>query len=392
MTVRLLICALSLSVLGLGATASAAPVDSPDVGMAASPVAAGPAAGRGTPVRVAQRGPRATPTNEVDRARARLRKLRAERTRLRADKARLVEQYQKKLNEIDRLKKQRASWRRDRLIRRHMSQSHGTAERLSAFDQRLRRLSAAIRKQEKVALTAIDRELRSRPTAARARDLRAWRRATGKGKKRRSAKKIILPEDEIDPLADPEELEYQASLLRQSEDQLAREIGKLEHQARRYRHMVSLRKKFRRADELARFDDDRPRRGNGRAGDRAAEADTGNPSPASVPSPPPSAPPGSDSMTDSPEGSPPEGSSDNGGSDDLNGDFSSADLAFDIVLADVVDSSTIKALRAAGVSSDPAVKAKAAEQARKQVKARIERLRKRRKLMRKRARRLRDRP
>lgn len=336
-------------------------------------------------IRVAQRGPTSA-TGEVDRIRAKLRDDMARRARVRANKAKLVKQYQQKLAEIDRLKKQRASWRRDRLIRSRMSQSHGTAKQLSALDQRLRQIGATIRKREKALVAAIDRELAGALSATRARDLRAWKRAANKGP-RRSAKKIVLPEDEIDPLADPEELEYQASLLRQSEDQLARELGKLEHQAKRYRHMVSLRKKFSRADELARFDDDRPRRGSGRGADRSgangAEADT-----TSLPPPPPSQPP---PPSTEPNQTPDPGTDDLG-SDSGAENFSSADPMFDVVLADVVDASTIKALRAAGISSDPAVKAKAAERARAQVRARVERLRKRRKLMQKRAKRLRKRP
>lgn len=333
------------------------------------------------PVRVAQRTPQAQATTELDRTRARLRELSNKQSRLRADKAKLDRQYQTKLAEIDRLKKQRPSWRRDRLIRSRMRESHGTASQLSALDQRLRRMNKTIRKLKEKLVTLIDRELANRPSATRTRQLRAWRRDAGKGL-RRTARKIVLPEDEIDPLADPEELDYQASLLRQSEDQLAAEMSKLDKQAARYRHMVSLRKNFSRAEELARFDDDRPRRGTGRSTERASPNEAGAEAPGPAP-PPPSVDPNNDGPPDAGQ----EIDNLGGGNDN----FSGSDGNFDVVLADVVDASTIKALRAAETSSDPAVKAKAAERARKQVRERLERLRKRRKLMQNRAKRLRNR-
>lgn len=393
MVARFIICTVGLTLVALSQPVQAGP-SGPGDDLAGAQ--ARTTAKTSPPVRVAQRTPGNTSATgfakDVANARAELSALKSKKSRLRASKAGLVKQYQKQLADIDRLKKQRASWRRDRQIRSRMRESHGTAKQLSALEQRLRRLGATIRKRERALVAAIDHELRSAPTAARARQLRTWRRAAGKGL-RRNARKIVLPEDDIDPLADPEELEYQASLLRQSEEQLEKELDKLDHQAKRYQHMVSLRKKFRRADELARFDDDRPRRGSGRAGSRAdttgveaGENSTPTPPPPSQLPPPPEADPGpnTDLPPDNNGGDPP-----NGGDTDL---VSISDSMFDVVLADVVDASTIKALRAAGVSSDPALKARAAEQARKQVRARVERLRQRRKLMQKRAKRLRNRP
>ena len=62
-----------------------------------------------------------------------------------------------------------------------------------------------------------------------------------------------------------------------------------------------------------------------------------------------------------------------------------------MVLADVVDTSTLDALRAADRSSNPAIKARAAERASAQVRARLERLRAQRARVQERARELRAR-
>lgn len=304
------------------------------------------------------------------RARSRLAETTRKRDKARADKAALARQYQTQLAEIDKLKKQRRSWRRDRLIRDRMGRSHTTAKKLAAWDRALRQHEGRVRAAKRAVVAAVDRELAASPGATRRASLTRWRADARRGL-RRDAKKIVLPDDRIDPLADPEELDYQAALLRQSEEQLARELAKLDVQAQRYNRMASLQKTRRRAVELGRFDDDRPRRSAGQptgtnlegipeATDGAADPD---------PAPPP------DTPTDAPPAEDPGG----------DGGIGSDDPMFDVVLADVVDASTVDALRAAGHSSNPAVKAKAAERARKQVRERLERLRKQRRAMKKRA-------
>lgn len=350
---------------------------------------AGPARG---PM-VAQAGSRASAApgdmqaarQATERARQRVDAAVRQRDAARADKAILAVAYEKQLAEIDRLKQGRASWRSDRLLRSRMSESLGTARKLAAIDERIRRINAQVRKHRRAFLQAIETELGLGVASARRAELVRWRAATRRGLAP-GARKIVLPDDQLDPLADPEELEYQASLLRQSEDELTRELSRLDKQAVRYRHMAALQKKRNRATELSGFDDNQPRRSTGRAeqvraGDAAsdaASAEAGTAADSPAPSPPPSQIPG--------EGTPqtPDAPVDEPGG-------ISDDPMFDVVLADVVDASTVSALRAAGVSTDPAVKARAAERARKQVKERLERLQKRRELMQKRARSLRRR-
>jgi hypothetical protein len=290
----------------------------------------------------------------------------------RAEKAALAGEYEKQLAEIDRLKQGRASWRRERLLRTHMSESHGTARKLAALDERIRRHEAQVARERRAFIQAIDRELAQEPAPARRAALMRWRASARRGLEP-GVRKIVLPDDEFDPLADPEELEYQASLLRQGEEQLTRELARLDTQADRYRRMVALRKQRNRAAELSGFDHSQPRRSTGRTDLRTGEA-AAAPVGEADGAPLPQAPPG-----DSAPGQPADVLIDDGTGP-------TEDPMFDVVLADVVDASTVSALRAAGLSSDPAVKAQAAERARKQVKERLDRLQKRREMIQKRAR------
>ncbi len=141
--------------------------------------------------------------------------------------------------------------------------------------------------------------------------------------------------------------------------------------------MVTLGAKRERAAELGRLDDDQPRRtsvrsGAGSAGDEAQD-DAGDAPPPPPPAPPP--PPGSgEDPPDDRDPEPPQQPD-----PDQEEDAGGALTGLDVVLADVVDTSTLDALRAADRSANPAVKARAAERASAQVRARLERLRAQRK-------------
>lgn len=319
---------------------------------AGAPASAAPAAG----VELA----RAT-----DRAVARVAALEREHAAALADKTRLDAAYERQLQEIDRLKQGRASWRRDRLLREQLSASHETASALAAVDRKLRRLDATLRAARQSLVEAIDRELAAGPGRERRR-LLARHRSGAERHLRRNVKKIVVPDERIDPLADPEELEHQAALLRESEAELAVELERMERQAERYHYMATLSDKRERAEEIGRLDDDQPRRTTGRS---SASASSGSPD---APPPPEAGDPGEPA-----EGRGPPG-------DDFAG-------SLDVVLADVVDTPTLDALRAADRSSNPAVKARAVQQASDQVRARLERLRTQRARIQNRARTLRRR-
>jgi hypothetical protein len=284
---------------------------------------------------------------------------------------RLGRVYEAQLKEVDRLKKRRSSWRRDNLIRTQLRKAQQTARRLRVISNWLRAMRKRLRSERRSLVITINRELRGEISAKRRAKLLRWRAAARRSLKRKS-RKIVLPNSKIDPLADPEDLDAQARRIQQAEKRLAAEIAKLAKRAKRYKRMVALRKKRRRAAQLGRMDDNRPRRttGRGGSGSRGSGEVTGlssNGDPASG------------------GGASPTPADSDAGFIDMGEDGGDPS----VVLADVVDSSTIDELRKAESSNDPKAKAKAAERARKQVQARLERLRKRRKAIQGRAKRLR---
>lgn len=318
-------------------------------------------------VRVVQVQP-PSPTSNTNRTIARVVALDKDRRAAAARKDALARQQQSQLAEIDRLKRRRASWRRDRQLETQLAESQQTASQLAGLDRRLRDLDRALQAAHRQVVAAIGAELRlsppSSPTrAARRRYLTGWATASGRALQR--TKKIILPDFEIDPLADPEDLEIQAQRIAQSEKQLEQEISELTERAQRYDRMVKLREKAARATELSGMDDDRPRRSTGRVGTgTGAEADRGQ---------------GAGVSNDDASPSPPEDPSSFGG----------AESDPTVVLADVVDSGTLDALRRAESSGDPRARAKATSRARLQVQAQLEKLRKQRQLVERRAKQLR---
>ncbi len=355
---------------------------------------------------------------ETDSAAAAVSLAEREYHRMTAERRQRVREYQTQLEAIDRLKQKRASWSRDRQLKQKLAESQATAAKLEALDQRVRRAQATLETRYRQLLATVGREERALSQAAEAavvgsdngRRMQLSRlRKQARGFLRPEVKKIVLPDERIDPLADPEELEYQASLLSQSEDELLRELENMERQAQRYRQMVALRDKRGRADAFGRLDRDDIRRTTGRTNRRAADGDelsADEPEPGSSPAPPAPPPPSGEPSGDRGEGdAPPEDPSGGPGgpsipepdtptppTDDENFSPPASEdggAGLDIVLADVVDVPTLDALRTAERSSNPAHKAKAVEQASRQVRARLQRLRLQRQRMQERARQLR---
>jgi hypothetical protein len=335
----------------------------------------GVAPAAGARPRVAQVAPAAAAS---DRLRAGVDRLVRERAQVAAERATLAAGYERQLRTIDGLKRQRASWRRDRQLRAEMSSSLDTARRLQTVTARLRDLDARLTRDRRQLLAAIDVELAAPQPAARRQQLTQLRAAvrTALGP---APRKIVVPDDELDPLADPEELEQQAAALRDSERELAREVDNLARQAARFRRMSELRQQNERAGSLALRDDEGPRRRQ--VGDRQGAVgrseDGGDDGP---PAEPPSVPPPGD----------PGGGT--GGSSEtppiVPGD------SFDepaLVLSEIVDAPTLDVLRRAERSADPAAKAAAAELAGRRVADRLRLLRERRAAIERRARELRPR-
>lgn len=299
----------------------------------------------GPAIRVAQADPVAVASADVARAER-------ARSALAAQRAVLDARYTSELGEIDKLKRQKASWRRDRALRAKLAESVETAQALARLASQIAAADAEVGRARARGVAAIDRALPGASAGRRA-ELTA-RRAQWAPAPR--VKRIVIPDDALDPLADPEELDEQAAALAESEAELAREVARLDGQAARYDRLAALRKQHDRAEQLALRDDVDPR--PGAAGTRGA--------------------PGTADV----EGAPAP-------------DESAPESSFDGVataLSAVVDPGTIDALRSAERSSDPARRATVARAARDAVSARLARLHKQRAAIEARARDLRRAP
>lgn len=317
---------------------------------------AGPSAARRGPVaRVAQG------TNAVDQAAAAVAKAEAARAAVAGERAKLARRYDGETAEIANLKRQKASWRRDRALRAKLAASLETARALSVLAEHVKKADAEVARARAAAVAVIDRALPATPNGRRRADLVRMRRQWAPPPA--PPRKILIPDEALDPLADPEELDQQVASLRDTEAELAREVARLDQQAARFDRMAKLRAQHERADELARRDEADPRRLGVAARGGALEG-------AASPDP----------QTDNEDGispAPPEG----------DGFGESRDFA--TALSEVVDPSTVDALRRAERSNDPAARAAVARRARDAVTQRLATLRKRRAAIESRARELR---
>jgi colicin import membrane protein len=268
----------------------------------------------------------------------------------------LEKRYQQELGELDKLKRQKASWRRDRQLRKKLASSLETAKQLATATDRLGKLDRKLARQRKALLAAIDAELAAGATGTRKAKLEASRGVIAAKVRKKKAKKIVIPDDEIDPLADPEELDAQVRALEETEAELERQLAVLDKQVKKLRKQAELRKQHQRADEMASRDEGNPRRTSGSGGRDGAGGESA---------------PQADTAED-------DGPPDAGFEDDA------------VILSDIVDADTVDALRKASRSSDPDAKADAAAKARDQVERRKKALAKRRKEIEARARALRE--
>jgi hypothetical protein len=275
---------------------------------------------------------------------AQLARARSERRVLEDEKRDLSVRYEAELRAIDKLKRQRASWRRDRQLQGALAKSHGTARNLALRTADLAKVDMRLAEGRAALLEAIDDELGS--TVAGPRQLELVRMRAPLVLAHKTPRKIVVPSVDIDPLADPEELDQVAQALRDSETTLAAQVTAFDQQVARLQRAAELRKQHERAGEIALRDDDQPRRQVGSEIRRGAAAE------------------------DLGELSPPPGDAE-GPASGL-GDVSEETV---YLISDVVDSSTVDALRSAGRGSDPGAKAAAALRARNEVAARLKALR-----------------
>lgn len=285
-----------------------------------------------------------------------------------AQQAQLAKKYQDQLAAVDRLKKEKASWRHDRDLRDSLADSNDTAGQLAQIGGRIKAAQDKLAKARAAAVTAIDGELAAGGVADDR--TRALARLRAQLAPVAPPRKLVIPDAEIDPLADPDELEHQAAAVRAAEAELARQVAGLDHQATELAEVAALRKEHERTKEMALRDDDAPRHVT--TTHTVAGADS--PAPTFGASGP---------------GSSGNGATDHGGGDRPTTTATSFETDASVILGDVIDHASLEGMLRASRSGDPAQRAEAAKRARDAVKARLDKLAKQREKIELRARALR---
>jgi hypothetical protein len=270
----------------------------------------------------------------------------------------LAQRYEDELRVNADLKNQRPSWRRDRELRDALSEANETAKKLAAVTSDLAKAQTNLANARRALVTAIDTELAGNPPAARRAQLdRA--RAQVLPQAHRAAHRIVLPDMQVDPLADPEELDQQAAAFRESEAELQKQIGGLEAQGKELDRVAMLRKQHDRSNDMNSREDNNPHRN--------APSSTGRGTGGAFDSTPTAPSPETGGGAGHDGGNPPPAS------------ISSFEADATIVLADVVDTSTLDGLNRAQRTGDPAQRAVAARKTRDAVAAKLDQLRAKRK-------------
>jgi len=326
----------------------------------------------------------------VDKAQAQVTTADAKVTQLLGQRGQLTARYQQQLATIDRLKKQKASWRRDRELNTAQADANDTAKRLTALDTQLQTSRKTQVNARAAAVRAIDAEIKAGAKGTRGTQLADLRAKLAPPIP--AAKKIVIPDAEIDPLADPQELEQQAAAIAAVEKQLEAQRKGLDVQHKDLALVAELRGAHERAGELATRDDDNPQRGGSRTsgGSRSTETASGADS---SPQSGGGAGAGGAGAGGGSGSAPPSNEDPGGGS--FGGDKLTTGGSFEtnvaVALGEVIDRSTIDGLVRASKSGDPKKRAEAAKQARDAVAKRLEQLRKKRQEIEARAKQLRGR-
>lgn len=323
--------------------------------------------------------------DEIETRAAQIGRLESERARLSTEKQKLARLHEERAAEIQELKAQRPSWNRDRRLEKLLREDQELATALGRKQHEIRTLDDRIAAERRALVEAIDRALAGGEVAEPRRGRLQRLRADALAKLPRVTKKLRLPDDRIDPLDDPEDLEAKAAELRRSEDEIRAEELRLERRAQRYRLQAKLTRSRQRSEEHDVFREDGPRRRTTGHVKVAGDAENQGPT-AGVPG----------SGADGAGGAAPPASDGGFGTPTEEGDSSVAEPATDrgvdltVVYGDIVEPGTLVELRRAERSGDPEAKARAVERARADLRARAERLRQKRLEMERRARELRQ--
>jgi hypothetical protein len=301
---------------------------------------------------------------------------------LQSQRAQLATKLAQQVAAVDALKKQKASWRRDRALNTAQAAAADTATKLTALDKQLNAAQQTLAKARRTEVASIDAELKAGASPARMIQLTRLRAQLAPAPI--APKKIVIPDAEIDPLADPDELERQAAAIASAEKLLESQRKTLDQQHADLVQVAELRGAHERTNELATRDDDQPHRGaqRGSRGDQEAAAPTAGASNDSAGG----ASNGGGSTTGG------GGTSTTGGETfgtDTKGTTSSFESTAAVALGEVIDRSTIDGMLRAQRSGDPKQRAAAAAQARDAVAKRLELLKKKRSMIEARAKQLR---
>lgn len=280
----------------------------------------------------------------------------------------LAARYEGELSAIDRLKQQKKSWNQQRDLKAKLSAANDTATKLQKIDATLAAARAQLAGARRVLVSAIDAELATQPPSPRADALRRLREQIVPQIKRSNVHRIAIPNLEVDPSADPEDLDAQAAELRQIEAELQRQVNSLDKQSKDLERVAELRRSHDRTIALDRREDNTPTRNT--PAESGGRKSLGENDAAQEPAP--------SNGGDSP---PPAGQT--------SGDGGGFESEASIVLQDVVDPSTIDTLANAQRSGDPGKRSKAAAKTRDAVKAKLDLLRQKRALIEARAKALR---
>jgi hypothetical protein len=326
----------------------------------------------------------------VDKAQQTARASEQKLAQVTSQRVQLRRRHDEQLNAIDRLKKQKASWRRDRELNKAQADANDTAKRLTAIDAQIKLAQDDLGKARNAIVIAIDAELSAGASGARAAQLAKVRAQLAPATP--APKKIVIPDAEIDPLADPEELERQAAAIAAAEKQLEAQRKGLDQQHKDLKLVAELRSAHERAGELSTRDDDQPHRGAQRGSRGDSESVTAG-------APNDSASPGGGGGAGGGAGSGSGGGGGGGGGGDTGlgesfGDTkvntgSSFESTAAVALGEVIDRTTIEGMLRASRTGDPKQRAEAAKQARDAVGKRLEQLKKKRAMIEARAKQLR---
>lgn len=327
-------------------------------------------------------------TRTVEVAQAKVSTATQKLTQLQSQRSQLATKLAQQVATVDSLKKQKASWRRDRALNTAQAAANDTATKLTALDKNLAAAQQALANARRSEVVAIDAELNAGATGARATQLAQLRAQLVPAPI--APKKIVIPDAEIDPLADPDELERQVAAIIAAEKQLELQRKTLDQQHEDLVVVAELRQAHERTAELSTRDDDQPHRGA-----QQSSGSRGGPQEAS-----PTAGASNDSAGGAGQGSGGSPTSGGGGTTTTGGDTFGADTkgttssGFEssaaVALGEVIDRSTIDGMLRAQRSGDPKQRAEAAARARDAVAKRLEQLKKKRAMIEARARQLRS--